>query len=112
MYETFDELGIQPEILQAVKDMGFEEPTPIQKVSIPVALSGKDLIGQAQTGTAKTAAFRIPVLERIDTTKPGPQAVILSPTRELAIQSTHCRSTAVRILNASSRHSARNQTSS
>ena len=54
MYETFDELGIQPEILQAVKDMGFEEPTPIQKVSIPVALSGKDLIGQAQTGTGKT----------------------------------------------------------
>ena len=87
MYETFDELGIQPEILQAVKDMGFEEPTPIQKVSIPVALSGKDLIGQAQTGTSKTAAFGIPVLERIDTTKPGPQAVILSPTRELAIQS-------------------------
>ena len=87
MYETFDELGIQPEILQAVKDMGFEEPTPIQKVSIPVALSGKDLIGQAQTGTGKTAAFGIPVLERIDTTKPGPQAVILSPTRELAIQS-------------------------
>ena len=122
MYETFDELGIQPEILQAVKDMGFEEPTPIQKVSIPVALSGKDLIGQAQTGTGKTAAFGIPVLERIDTTKPGPQAVILSPTRELAIQSAeeinhlaqylHCRSTAVRILNASSRHSARNQTSS
>ena len=87
MYETFDELGIQPEILQAVKDMGFEEPTPIQRVSIPVALSGKDLIGQAQTGTGKTAAFGIPVLERIDTTKPGPQAVILSPTRELAIQS-------------------------
>ena len=87
MYETFDELGIQPEILQAVKDMGFEEPTPIQKVSIPVALSGKDLIGQAQTGTGKTAAFGIPVLERIDTTKAGPQAVILSPTRELAIQS-------------------------
>ena len=87
MYDTFTELGVKPEILKAVEDMGFEEPTPIQKAAIPTALSGKDLIGQAQTGTGKTAAFGIPVLERIDVSKPGPQAVILSPTRELAIQS-------------------------
>ena len=67
--------------------MGFEEPTPIQKVSIPAAMEGKDLIGQAQTGTGKTAAFGIPILEKIDTTEKGPQAIVLSPTRELAIQS-------------------------
>ena len=87
MYDTFMELGLIPEIMKAVKDMGFEEPTPIQKVSIPLAMKGKDLIGQAQTGTGKTAAFGVPVLQRIDTNLPGPQAVILSPTRELAIQS-------------------------
>lgn len=87
MYETFEELQIVPEILKALNDMGFEEPTPIQKAAIPVAMTGVDLIGQAQTGTGKTAAFGIPVLERIDTSKPSPQAVILSPTRELAIQS-------------------------
>lgn len=87
MYDTFMELGLIPEIMKAVKDMGFEEPTPIQKASIPLAMEGKDLIGQAQTGTGKTAAFGVPVLQRIDTNLPGPQAVILSPTRELAIQS-------------------------
>lgn len=87
MYDTFKELVTRPEILKAVEDMGFEEPTPIQKAAIPVAVSGKDLIGQAQTGTGKTAAFGIPLLERIDLSKPGPQAVVLSPTRELAIQS-------------------------
>lgn len=87
MNDTFQELGISAEILQAVKDMGFEEPSPIQKASIPLTLAGKDMIGQAQTGTGKTAAFGIPILERIDTSKPGPQAVVLSPTRELAIQS-------------------------
>jgi ATP-dependent RNA helicase DeaD len=84
---SFADLGIRPEIIQAVSDMGFEEPTPIQKVSIPVALQHRDLIGQAQTGTGKTAAFGIPILENIDTSLPGPQAVVLSPTRELAIQS-------------------------
>ena len=87
MYDTFEELQVLPEILKAVSDMGFEEPTPIQKAAIPAALSGRDIIGQAQTGTGKTAAFGIPVLERIDTSRPAPQAIILSPTRELAIQS-------------------------
>lgn len=87
MPETFKDLGIVAPILRAVEDMGFEEPTPIQKVAIPVAMTGRDMIGQAQTGTGKTAAFGIPVLQRIDTSLPGPQAIILSPTRELAVQS-------------------------
>lgn len=60
MYDTFKELGIAPEILKAVEDMGFEEPSPIQKAAIPIALTGKDLIGQAQTGTGKTAALAFP----------------------------------------------------
>ncbi len=84
---TFANLGICEEIIRAVSDMGFEEPTPIQKMSIPVTLQHRDIIGQAQTGTGKTAAFGIPILENIDITKPGPQAIVLSPTRELAIQS-------------------------
>ena len=84
---TFADLGICEEIIRAVSDMGFEEPTPIQKMSIPVTLQHRDIIGQAQTGTGKTAAFGIPILENIDITKPGPQAIVLSPTRELAIQS-------------------------
>ena len=87
MYETFKELGLSEEIMKAVADMGFEEPSPIQKEAVPIAMQGKDLIGQAQTGTGKTAAFGIPILQRIDTSKPGPQAIVLSPTRELAIQS-------------------------
>ncbi len=87
MNDTFKELGISQEILKAVEDMGFEEPSPIQKASIPLTLAGRDMIGQAQTGTGKTAAFGIPILERIDASKPGPQAIVLSPTRELAIQS-------------------------
>lgn len=58
MYDTFKELGIAPEILKAVEDMGFEEPSSIQKAAIPIAMTGKDLIGQAQTGTGKTAGFR------------------------------------------------------
>lgn len=87
MNEAFQELGLIPELLKAVEDMGFEEPSPIQKAAIPVALSGRDMIGQAQTGTGKTAAFGIPILQRIDLKQPSPQAVVLSPTRELAIQS-------------------------
>ena len=63
---TFVDLGVSKEIIKAVSDMGFEEPTPIQKMSIPVALQKQDIIGQAQTGTGKTAAFGIPILENID----------------------------------------------
>ncbi len=84
----FDELGLCPEILRGVKEMGFEEASPIQTKAIPVAMKGLDVIGQAQTGTGKTAAFGIPVLEKIRLNKDvkHPQALILCPTRELAIQ--------------------------
>ncbi|SKA88082.1 ATP-dependent RNA helicase DeaD [Caloramator quimbayensis] len=81
----FEDLGLSKELLRAVEDMGFEEPSPIQRQAIPVVLEGKDVIGQAQTGTGKTAAFGMPVLELINSEKVL-QAVILCPTRELAIQ--------------------------
>ena len=83
----FEELGLYPQLLRAIKEMGFEEATPILSQEIPVVMSAVDVIGQAQTGTGKTAAFGIPILEKIDTTEKGPQAIVLSPTRELAIQS-------------------------
>jgi ATP-dependent RNA helicase DeaD len=86
MLEKFEQLMISEPVLRALNDMGFEEPTPIQQEAIPVAMSGQDMIGQAQTGTGKTAAFGIPVLERVDGTNRHVQVVILSPTRELAIQ--------------------------
>jgi ATP-dependent RNA helicase DeaD len=82
----FKDLKISKEIQKAITDMGFEEATPIQSYSIPYMLEGKDVIGQAQTGTGKTAAFGIAALERIDPHNRGVQAVILCPTRELAIQ--------------------------
>ena len=82
----FDELSLSPEMFKAITDMGFEEATPIQSLSIPVLLAGKDVIGQAQTGTGKTAAFGIPLLEMIDPKDKRPQAIVLCPTRELAIQ--------------------------
>ncbi len=82
----FDELSLSPEIQKAVTDMGFEEATPIQSLSIPVIMTGKDVVGQAQTGTGKTAAFGIPLLEMIDRKNRSSQAIVLCPTRELAIQ--------------------------
>ncbi|MDE7060451.1 MAG: DEAD/DEAH box helicase, partial [Lachnospiraceae bacterium] len=82
----FDELELQSPLLRAVTEMGFEEMTPIQAQAIPVVLSGQDIIGQAQTGTGKTAAFGLPILQNIDPKKKSLQAVILCPTRELAIQ--------------------------
>jgi ATP-dependent RNA helicase DeaD len=82
----FSELNCSKEILRAVEDMGFEEATPIQAMAIPVALSGRDLVGQAQTGTGKTAAFGIPMLEKINTKNRNVQALVLCPTRELAVQ--------------------------
>ena len=82
----FEELNINEPILRALNDMGFEEPTPIQQEAIPVALAGGDMIGQAQTGTGKTAAFGIPALQQVDESVRGVQVLILSPTRELAIQ--------------------------
>ena len=82
----FTELGLSYEIMKAVDDMGFEVATPIQKNAIPEIMQGKDIIGRAQTGTGKTAAFGIPLLEKIDENLKKPQAIILCPTRELAIQ--------------------------
>jgi ATP-dependent RNA helicase DeaD len=85
-FETFSDLGISENILKALSEMGFEKPSPIQAQGIPAVLQGSDVIGQAQTGTGKTAAFGIPVLERIDVTSNAVQALILCPTRELAVQ--------------------------
>lgn len=83
---TFDELELSKEMRHAILDMGFEEATPIQSESIPEILAHKDLVGQAQTGTGKTAAFGIPLSEMIDKSDKSLQAIILCPTRELAIQ--------------------------
>ena len=82
----FSELGLSEKILKAVAAMGFEEASPIQAKAIPAAMQGIDLIGQAQTGTGKTAAFGIPVLEKIDVKSKELQVLVLCPTRELAIQ--------------------------
>ena len=82
----FEELDIRPEIFRAVQDMGFEEATPIQAQAIPVVMTGVDMIGQAQTGTGKTAAFGTPLLQKVDPENRKVQALVLCPTRELAIQ--------------------------
>ena len=82
----FDELQLDERILRAVTDMGFEEMSPIQAQAIPVQMEGRDVIGQAQTGTGKTAAFGIPLLQKIDRDSKKLQAIALCPTRELAIQ--------------------------
>ena len=82
----FQEMGISPATLKAVKNMGFEEATPIQAQTIPLSLENKDVIGQAQTGTGKTAAFGIPLVEKINKEKNHIQGMIIAPTRELAIQ--------------------------
>lgn len=85
-FETFEELGLNENILKALQEMGFVKPSPIQAQGIPAVMQGSDVIGQAQTGTGKTAAFGIPVLERIDISNNAVQALILCPTRELAVQ--------------------------
>lgn len=82
----FEELQINEHILRAIEDMGFEEASPIQAQAIPAVLSGRDVVGQAQTGTGKTAAYAIPMLEKIDPSIKKVQAIVLCPTRELAIQ--------------------------
>lgn len=83
---SFSELGLAPAILQAVQQAGYETPSPIQAQSIPPLLAGRDLLGQAQTGTGKTAAFALPLLSRIDVKNKATQLLVLAPTRELAIQ--------------------------
>lgn len=82
----FELLGLCPELVQAVEDLGYDKPTPIQVQAIPVLLEGQDVLGQAQTGTGKTAAFALPMLQQLDDSVMGVQAMILTPTRELAIQ--------------------------
>ncbi len=85
--KRFYEFGLSDEVLKSISDMGFEEPTPIQKVAIGYALKGRDIIGLAQTGTGKTAAFGIPIVERgMPARGKNPYAVVLAPTRELAVQ--------------------------
>ncbi len=88
MLVGFHKLGIRDSIVESLKTMGVTEPTPIQRESIPLLLSGADLIAQAQTGTGKTLAFVLPMLERIDVNQHEIQGLILTPTRELAIQIT------------------------
>jgi ATP-dependent RNA helicase DeaD len=83
---TFADLNLPAPILKALKDVGYETPSPIQAATIPLLLEGRDILGQAQTGTGKTAAFALPVLSRIDVKNPAVQALVLAPTRELAIQ--------------------------
>jgi ATP-dependent RNA helicase DeaD len=84
---TFADLALRPELLGALAGLGYEEPTPIQRETIPVLLEGRDLVGQAATGTGKTAAFALPVLERLARgAHKGPAALVLVPTRELAVQ--------------------------
>ena len=82
----FEELALSPPLLQTLKEVGYEAPSPIQAACIPHLLAGHDLIGQAQTGTGKTAAFGLPLLERLDLADRQPQVLVLTPTRELAIQ--------------------------
>ena len=86
MITTFADLGLTPALLAAVTDVGYEAPTPIQARTIPALLAGRDVIGQAQTGTGKTAAFALPILQRLDLARAEVQALVLTPTRELAIQ--------------------------
>lgn len=82
----FEELNLYPQILRGIEEMGFEEATPIQARAIPVMMEGNDVIGQAQTGTGKTAAFGIPLLQKVDVQDKRTQAIVLCPTRELAVQ--------------------------
>src|SRR6476619_263131 len=82
----FADLQIHPSVLQAVVDVGYESPSAIQAATIPAMLAGSDVVGLAQTGTGKTAAFAIPILSKIDTASRITQALVLAPTRELALQ--------------------------
>ncbi|WP_151736114.1 DEAD/DEAH box helicase ['Paenibacillus yunnanensis' Narsing Rao et al. 2020] len=84
--KTFAEFGLEPKVLQAITELGFEEATPIQEQAIPIALTGADMIGQAQTGTGKTAAFGIPLISKISREEEKILALVMTPTRELAIQ--------------------------
>jgi ATP-dependent RNA helicase DeaD len=99
---TFEELGLRPELLTALAGLGYEEPTPIQQEAIPPLVDGRDLLGQAATGTGKTAAFALPVLQRLPGDRDGraPAALVLVPTRELAVQVSEATHKYGRILGA------------
>jgi ATP-dependent RNA helicase DeaD len=88
MAKTFSELGLSERTLPALRDVGYEAPSPIQEQAIPPLLEGRDVVGQAQTGTGKTAAFGLPIVEYLDPEEPEVQALVLTPTRELCIQVT------------------------
>ncbi len=85
---TFADLGLSSQLTEALEHLGYKEPTPIQQETIPLLLQGRDVIGQAQTGTGKTAAFGLPLLDYLDPSDPSVQALVLTPTRELCIQVT------------------------
>ncbi len=83
---SFADLGLEGPVLEAVRELGYETPSPIQARTIPTLLEGRDVVGLAQTGTGKTAAFALPILARLDRDQRRPQALVLAPTRELALQ--------------------------
>src|ERR1044072_8475637 len=85
---AFADLGLSESSLLALQDVGYEKPSPIQEQAIPPMLEGRDVIGQAQTGSGKTAAFGLPIVEHTDPAVPEVQALVLTPTRELCIQVT------------------------
>ena len=85
---NFEEMQLIPPLLRSVEQSGYEVPTPIQRATIPLVLAGKDVLGCAQTGTGKTAAFGLPLVEHVDPEIKGVQALVLTPTRELCIQVT------------------------
>ena len=83
---TFNELHLNEKTKKALQDIGYNTPTPIQEKAIPIILEGKDLIGQSKTGTGKTASYSLPIIEKIETSNKKVQAIVLCPTRELALQ--------------------------
>src|ERR671938_217733 len=83
---TFEQLKLAPELLHAVRDAGYEHPTPVQSQAIPLVLQGRDVIGLAQTGTGKTAAFTLPILQRLLGGPRRTRVLVLTPTRELCMQ--------------------------
>ena len=99
---SFTDLPLRPELLDALASLGYEEPTPIQREAIPPVIEGRDLLGQAATGTGKTAAFALPILQRMQAGRkdPNPMALVLVPTRELAVQVSEATSRYGRALNA------------
>src|SRR5581483_4370520 len=84
--ESFDTIGLSPEVLKAVHDAGYKSPTPIQAEAIPLVLKGRDVMGLAQTGTGKTAAFTLPIVDRLTGGPRRTRALVLTPTRELCVQ--------------------------